>query len=82
MLAEGRQVVIRHDGSVDALAAAVILEHTLGHYLRRPAPVLGAADPVPPGAFTITLGSHVPAAADGFGLGLRDARTIRYSIST
>ena len=81
-LATDRPIVLRHDGSVDGIAGAVILEHTLNHYFQRRALVLTSAYPAPPQAFTITLGSFVPTTSNGFGLGIRDARTIRYSVST
>jgi superfamily I DNA/RNA helicase/DNA polymerase III epsilon subunit-like protein len=78
----GREVVIRHADDLDSITGAAILEHVLTHYLRHPVHIEPITITTPPTGFLITFGHPIAADADGFGLAVRDARTIHYSIST
>ncbi len=77
-----RPVALVHDGSVDAVAAAVLLAHVLQHYWQQTALVMDGQSSIPPECFTIVLGTAQGATPDGFGLALRPAGSTSYSIST
>lgn len=78
----GRPIVLLHGGDGDGVAAALILERALGHYLGTGCTV-GGIDAVPAaGAFVVRLDGHRPATADGCGLGVRRLRSYAYGVGT
>lgn len=81
-IAAGRTVAIRHAGDLDSAAGAIILEHVLAHYLRHSVYVQPGADSGAEDEFVIVLGRKMAASQAGFGLAVRDARAIHYSVST
>lgn len=81
-IAAGRIIVIRHANDLDSVAAATIIEYVLTHYMRHPVRVQPLETPEPVDGFVITLGMKIDSDVDGFGLAIRDARAIHYSVST
>jgi superfamily I DNA/RNA helicase len=76
----GRPIAVVPDERLDAIAAAVILEHGIGEYLAHPV-ILGRADEAPRGAFVLRLGPAAPPDQDGFSIGVRTTRTARYGVA-
>ncbi|MBA3947670.1 MAG: UvrD-helicase domain-containing protein, partial [Herpetosiphonaceae bacterium] len=77
-----RPLTLLHDGTVDSTAATTILEHVMVHYLRHPVSVELGPTPTDPFAFSVSLGKLLPFGQDGLALQVRDALTIRFSLST
>jgi DNA polymerase III epsilon subunit family exonuclease len=78
----GQPVVIRHDGSIDGAAGATILQHFLTHYLHHPVQVRTEILVNSEASFIISCGGKVEDRQCDIHIGVRDARSLAYSIST
>ncbi|GAC1548925.1 MAG: hypothetical protein NVS2B7_24990 [Herpetosiphon sp.] len=78
----GLPITILHNGTLDSAAAAVILEHVLCHYLQHPVQLRRQCPSPHSAPFLVTLGLPLPDDQPGFAVTIRDARTIRFSLST